>query len=59
MICYRDKTFCSFWKDCKLGSECHRAYTSEVHKAAERWWNGDDPPICFYVDIPKCFVEDK
>ena len=59
MQCYRDKTFCTFWEECKLGSECHRAYTSEVQKAAERWWKGDNPPICFFADKPKCFVEDN
>ena len=36
MMCYRDRTYCSFWKECRLGSECPRALTTEVEKAAEK-----------------------
>lgn len=59
MMCYRDRTYCTYWKDCKLGSECKRALTSEVQESAEKWWGGPDAPICFYADKPKCFEEDK
>ena len=59
MICYRDRTFCPFWKDCRLGSECSRALTQEVKDAAAKWWGDENPPIAFYVDEPDCFEMDQ
>ena len=59
MMCYRARTFCPFWKECKLGSECPRALTSEVKESAEQWWGSDEAPICTYATKPSCFVEDK
>ena len=59
MMCYRDRTYCTFWKECKLGPECSRALTSEVEEAAHKWWGGEGAPISTYVDKPKCFEEDK
>lgn len=30
MLCYKDKTFCPYFKSCKHGSNCDRALTDEV-----------------------------
>ena len=53
MICYRDKTYCSYYKDCAHGDSCHRALTPEVVDAAERM----ELPICQFAERPKCFEE--
>jgi len=58
MMCYRDRTYCQFWGDCKNGGECSRALTSEVKQDAIKWWGNNDAPIATYVDKPKCFEED-
>ena len=57
MMCYRDMTFCTFWEECKKGKECARALTPKVEEAAKRWWKGDDPPFCCFVDNPECFEQ--
>lgn len=49
MLCYRDKTFCSFYKDCK--KECDRALTEDVKKKAKDFGLG----VCQYVDKPECW----
>ena len=59
MMCYRDRTYCTFWKECKLGSECGRALTSEVEEAAHKWRGSEDAPISQYVDKPECFEEEE
>ncbi len=59
MICYRDMTFCSFYKTCKDGEECHRALTKEVYKAADKWWGWSQEgkaPICQFVEKPDCYL---
>jgi len=56
MMCYRDKTFCTFGLLCKSSPECDRILTSEVRKGAEEWWGGPDAHICVYGDFPDCFV---
>ena len=55
MICYRDMTFCSYWKECEKGLDCCRALTSEVRKGAKEWWGTDKPPICMFATKPSCF----
>jgi hypothetical protein len=52
MLCYRDKTFCSF-SDCKEYNRCHRAITQEVKDGANRI----GLPICRFVEQPDCFQE--
>lgn len=53
MSCYKDKTFCPFYKTCKDGAGCDRALTEEVKAAAERWMK--DAPICMFADKPDCY----
>lgn len=57
MMCYRDRTYCQFWIECRLGSECGRALTPEVEEAAYKWWGGEGAPISIYTNKPKCFEE--
>jgi len=55
---YKDKTFCTFWKDCKSGKSCPRALTDEIKQGAKRWMSSvKEPPICVYADKPDCFVD--
>jgi len=55
MICYQDKTFCSFYMICKHGHTCDRALTPDVIDKARKWWGGD-APIAVYDEFPDCFV---
>lgn len=57
MICYRDKTFCTYYKQCKvyLDEGCHRALTDEVKRKAEEWMK--DPSICTFVSPPYCYED--
>ena len=56
MICYKDKTFCDF-EGCKKFNICDRAYTKEEKVNAELWMS--NPPVCFFVNKPKCFEVKK
>ena len=53
MLCYKDRTFCPYWKRCKNGDSCERALTDEVIENAKR--------ICLaiaqYGDKPDCFSD--
>ena len=57
MLCFKDMTFCPFWKECKDGKTCDRALTGKVWDSAERWWGGDRPPVAVFAEHPDCFVE--
>ena len=50
-MCYRDMTFCPFYKDCAKQSDCHRPYTPEVAELAEV----HGMPVCLYVNKPGCW----
>lgn len=55
MICYKDVTFCEFFKTCKeyFDKGCKVALTERhVEQAAEIGL-----PVCQYVDKPVCYVE--
>lgn len=58
MICYKDKTYCGYYKFCQDGNLCHRALTPEV-RAAAIVWMGKDAPICVYWERPDCYREVK
>ena len=57
MMCFKDITFCSFYKLCTDGSKCHRALTHDVKVAAVKWWGNDDAPISLFVDPPECMTK--
>ena len=46
MICYRDMTFCTFYKSCKDGESCERALTPKIKKEAEECWEGTLRFVC-------------
>ena len=53
MICYKDMTFCGFYKQCEFGSKCHRALTPKIKNDA----NDFGLPICEYGEKPQCFEQ--
>ena len=57
MICFRDKTWCKFYKEC--AKPCDRALTPEIIGKAREWWGGDGAPICMYTEKPGCFKESE
>jgi len=56
MICYRDTTFCRYYRDCALAETCHRPLTPEVRAAAEEWWGEPGAPIAEFAEQPGCHV---
>ena len=59
MLCYRDKTWCPFYKSCSHGESCHDALTPTIMAQAIKWWGNpkEVPPISSYTEKPKCWVE--
>ena len=55
MLCYRDMTFCTYYKECTIGENCHRALTEEVKQKAEAW--SKNIGIAQFADKPDCFKE--
>lgn len=53
MMCYKDRTYCQFWKECKFGNGCHRALTKEVEELAPQC----GLQISRFVSKPDCFKE--
>jgi ribosome-associated protein YbcJ (S4-like RNA binding protein) len=51
MMCYRDMTFCPYWKSCKDGKNCPRALTAEVEESA----NKTGLLIDQWCEKPECF----
>ncbi len=50
MVCYRDMTFCPYYKECAV-KDCLRASAPEV-------WDGAREiglPISEFIEKPKCF----
>ena len=55
MMCYKDMTFCTYYKDCSQADDCHRPLTPDVIEKAEKWMK--DPPICTFMEKPDCWEE--
>ena len=55
MLCYKDMTFCTFYKKCDAGSNCSRALTQEVRKEANEW--SENIGIAQFAEKPECFKE--
>jgi hypothetical protein len=51
MICYRDMTFCKFYKKCESGKGCFRALTRDIKIKAHM----AKLLIAQYVNKPECF----
>lgn len=54
-FCYKDMTFCSFYKNCKKGNDCFRSLIPTVSKEAKRLVM----PICEFSKVPSCHVKVK
>ena len=54
-MCFRDKTYCSYYKDCIDGMFCQRALTRDVTVTAEKV----DLPISQFAEKPDCFREQE
>lgn len=61
MICYKDRTFCTFYTECRTGEYCTSALTEEVKERAKQWWkasdSSDEVPISVFSNKPLCFEE--
>ena len=53
MMCYKDKTFCQFYKECADGDTCPDALTPEVQRRAAEL----ELYISLSDDRPECFIE--
>jgi len=51
MMCYKDMTFCSYYKECQNGENCFRALTDEVKEGARY----TDLYISQFSEKPECF----
>lgn len=60
MVCYKDKTFCTF-DTCIEFFKCRLALTTKVRNKAKIWWDRKDEeaPIMVFIDKPSCFKEKK
>ena len=59
MMCYRDKTFCDYYKECHEGKKCPDALTEKVIAEADKWWGKRGAPICQFAEKPECFKEES
>jgi hypothetical protein len=57
MICYKDRTFCPFYKGCADGNNCSAALTDRIIENAIIWWGNDGAPIAQFAEKPECFKE--
>jgi len=55
MMCYKDKRWCSYHKNCSKGATCPDAFTDEVKARAIKWWGSKDAPVSLWTDKPNCF----
>ena len=54
-MCYKDRWYCDFWKECKKGIKCNRAITKEVKDLAFK----SGLPINHVGFKPDCFKKIK
>lgn len=55
VICYKDKTWCSYWTTCIANKDCDRAYTEEVKAEVDK----SGLPVCLFFDAPLCYIQLK
>lgn len=51
MYCYKDRTFCTYYKECEDGDKCGRALSDEDINIAYR----EKMPISTFAEKPDCF----
>ena len=58
MICYKDKTWCTFSK-CKNSKDCKSFLTDKIKEEADKLWNITGhyipAPIMKHTTKPKCY----
>ena len=58
MFCYRDMTFCTYYKDCIKARQCHRPLTPQVEQEAEEFWKQSklhgSPVYSMFMSKPQC-----
>jgi len=59
MICYRDRTYCTFYETCDKRSDCSRPLTPQVKADAANWWGSDAAPIAVFTDKPQCHSDNQ
>ena len=52
-MCYKDMTFCRWWRDCAKGCDCRRRLTDEVLIAAA----AAGLPVAQFSERPGCHEE--
>ena len=53
MLCYKDRTFCDFYEDCKNEPRCDSQLTDKIKKeASERGL-----PVSRFASHPHCFEQ--
>jgi hypothetical protein len=60
MICYKDKTWCTY-TECIKSKICKSFLTKEEELKADNWWkefkSKDIAPIARYTTKPKCYEQ--
>ena len=56
MLCYKDKTFCTF-SSCSKTKTCPIFFTEEDHKNALVWWGDKNYPVSIFTEKPNCYEE--
>lgn len=46
MICYKDRSYCSFSDEC-ANKSCDRNFTDADAVALARWWGGKAAPVAY------------
>lgn len=59
MICYRDRTYCTFYETCDKRNDCSRPLTPQVKTDAVKWWGGEGAPISMFVEKPECHTDNQ
>lgn len=67
MMCFEDRTFCTYYETCTHGDVCSKALTAVVKEQAAEWarsflLNGEQKdklviPIMIFTDKPDCYAE--
>lgn len=52
MLCYKDRMYCPFYKDCSKGRICDRACKPAIVKSAQAM----NILISLYSNTPECFI---
>lgn len=52
MMCYADKTFCTYNIICKNSNTCNRILTEEIKQAAKK----ANLLISVFADFPECYT---